>query len=231
MQVDTIEQLQVALAENPQLEERVRHLRRAIVNPLYWAQNATHTQDDQDPQNPYKPFPRRKYFDVCLQLWLNESVVVVEKSRTMLMTWLFSAFCLHWVMSNQPGCCIFLAQDEKRSLKPLDYCWTLWEQSEPELKELWALDRPRKQQSYSRMEFAKGGTLLALPGKEPDAIRSEHPSIVFIDEAAFVERGGECLDVCLATRVPKLVCVSSAYPGWFRNWTKEAKVATWPNVP
>ena len=63
---------------------------------------------------------------------------------------------------------------------------------------------------------------MALPGKDPDKIRGEHPSILLLDEACFIENGGEAFDVALASRVPKALVVSSAAPSWMRRLTKNA---------
>ena len=71
-------------------------------------------------------------------------------------TWTFSAFCLHQMMTCPATRVIFMAQDEDRSLVPLEYCWTLWEQQDEPLKQLWPLDRPREKQSYNTMELKNG---------------------------------------------------------------------------
>jgi hypothetical protein len=34
---------------------------------------------------------------------------------------------------------------------------------------------------------------VAIPGKDPNKIRSEHPTVLVIDEAAFIENGGDIL--------------------------------------
>ena len=200
----------------------------AIADPVWWMRHGTKTVDEQDHVDPYKPFPDYPYFDKLYELWLTEPILFVEKSRTMMLTWFFSALCLHWAMTHQPSKVIFWAQDEDRALKPLEYCWTMWEQMTPRLKALWPLDRPRDRQGYNMLELARGGALLALPGKDPDKIRSEHPSIVMLDEAAFIDKGREAVAVALATRVPKLVALTSANPGWFRSVTKDAQPASWP---
>ncbi len=62
------------------------------------------------------------------------------------------------------------------------------------MKELYPLPRLKKQieeQAVYRVELGGGGWLEALPGKNPDKIRSEHPTIVCMDEAAFNPNGAE----------------------------------------
>lgn len=195
---------------------------KAVVDALWWLKHHTRTKDEQDADNPYKPLPDYEYFGELYRWWLSEPVLFVEKSRTMMVTWFFAGMCLHQAMTREATSVIFWAQDEDRSIKVLDYCWTLWEQQDEPLKQMFALDRTRDRQAYNRMELRNGSWLLSLPGKDPDKIRSEHPSILMMDEACFIEHGGEAYDVALATRVPKIVVVSSAAPSWFRDLTKDA---------
>lgn len=183
----------------------------------------TRTQDEQDPINPYKPFPDYPYFDYLHELWEREPALLVEKSRTMMVTWWGTAECTHYVMTHQPASTIFWAQDEDRAQKCIEYCWTLYEQQDARLKALYPLKRPKDQQaSKSTLEFADGGWLVALPGKDPNKIRSEHPTIVWLDECCFIDNGGEAFDVAISTRVPFIRGVSSAAPSWFRDLTAPA---------
>jgi hypothetical protein len=43
-----------------------------------------------------------------------------------------------------------------------------------------------------------------------------------VDEACFIENGGEAFDIALASRVPKVLLVSTAAPSWIRRLTKNA---------
>ncbi len=200
----------------------------SLADPLHWLRHHTKTQDEQDKENPYKPFPDRPYFHAVKELWDLEQVVMIEKSRTMMISWLIAGFCFHQIANFQPSKCIFWSDTEAHAQTPLNYCWTLWEQSAPFLQARWPLDRPRKQQSETRLELKDGGQLIALPGKNPEAIRSEHPSIVVIDEASLVESFKAAYSIAVATKVPKIVCIATAYPSDFRQITKPAKPAAWP---
>jgi hypothetical protein len=54
-----------------------------------------------------------------------------------------------------------------------------FENQNSSLKRFYPVKRSKTQQSFDRLELADGGTLVALPGKDPDKIRGEHPSILF----------------------------------------------------
>ena len=188
----------------------------------------TKTKDEQDQENPYKPFPEYAYFWQLYSAWQQEDILLIEKSRTMMLTWFFAGLCLHHAMTNPATKVIFWGPDEDRALQPLDYAWTLWENQAQQLKEAWPLDRPRERQSYTKMELANDSVLVALPGKDPDRIRKDHPTIVFFDEAAIIERFEESYGVALAARPVKIVAITSAKPGEFRKITEPAKPVPWP---
>jgi hypothetical protein len=195
-----------------------------ILNSLYWMWNHTKTLDPQDPIQSYKHFPcDRPYLEVLHNVWIQEPIMFVEKSRTMLCSWWIAAETLHWVMTRQPAKAVLWALDEARALTLLNYAKVLYAQQDAIFKSIFPLKAPLDRQAYNRLDLKEGGTLIALPGKDPDRIRSEHPTIVILDEAAFIENGAESFDIALASRVPKMACISSASPGWFRRLTKDAR--------
>jgi hypothetical protein len=75
--------------------------------------------------------------------------------------------------------------------------------------------------------MANGTTFIGIPG-DPNKMRSEHPTIAVLDEAAFIIRGAETYNVVKATRAPKVICLSSAEKGWFEEFTKKAHPVDWP---
>jgi hypothetical protein len=194
-----------------------------VMNSLYWMWNKTKTRDDQDPIHPYKPFPDREYFQVLHNVYKREPVMFLEKSRTMLASWWAAGETVHYCMTHQPSKGIFWSQDEDRSVALLDYAKCLYGQQDAIFREIFPLKRPMERQNTTTLEFADSGKLIALPGKDPDKIRSEHPSILVIDEACFIENGGEAFDIAISSKVPKVIVISSAAPSWFRRLTKDAR--------
>lgn len=193
------------------------------LNSLFWLWGHTRTRDDQDPSQPYKPFPDREYFHLLHNVYMRSPITLCEKSRTMMASWWAAGETVHYVMTHQPSKGIFWSQDEDRSIALLDYAKVLYGQQDAIFREIFPLKRPMERQNTTTLEFADGGKLVALPGKDPDKIRSEHPSILVIDEACFIENGGEAFDVAISSRVPKVIVISSAAPSWFRRMTKDAK--------
>lgn len=205
------------------LEERQQLLESSplvapITSSLTWMRRYTRTWDEQDQANPNKPFPDWSYFDLLHHYWETEETLFLEKSRTVMATWWAVAECFHYVMVNHPASCIFWCPDQDRAEKCIEYSKMLWAQMDPVLKELYPLPRKKKRvedQSVFRFELASGSWLEALPGKNPDKIRSEHPTIVCMDEVAFNSAASQAYNNAVAARPKKLIAFSSAKPGWF----------------
>ena len=185
-----------------------------LIDPIYFMRFGTKTRDDQDPINPYKPFPPHEYFQELHNVWMREKFMFIKKSRTMMASWWAAAETLHMVMNHQPSRAIFWAQDEDRATALLDYAWVLYDQMDDQLKAIYPLERPRDQQSFKELELRDGGLIKALPGKDPQKIRSEHPTILVLDEADFIDNGAEAFDVAIASKVPWVLAISTPNPGW-----------------
>jgi hypothetical protein len=75
----------------------------------------------------------------------------------------------------------------------------------------WAEKGAQKPLSYSR------GAKTFYP-----EFLSEHPTLLVVDEACFIENGGEAFDVALASRVRRILMMATAAPSRIRRLTKNA---------
>jgi hypothetical protein len=199
----------------------------AVRDKLFWLQQCTNTKDEQDTANPYKPFPPLPYFKYVLDVLDYEPIVFLEKSRTMMCSWIVSGWAAHLAFTHPATCVVFQSEDEDRAVHDVEYCKTLWEQSPKPLQERWPLLKPLEKQPYNEMRLANQSRLIGIPG-DPDKIRSEHPTCVVLDEAAHITEGEKSYNIAAATRCPHLICLSSANPGWFRDATEFATPVDWP---
>jgi len=214
--------------------ERARRLegelkaRRSLKDPYFWLTRCTETLDEQDKENPYKPFPQKEYIEFLIEFLLRpeEQVIFIEKSRTMMASWTVSAVAA-WTAFTRPGTCVvFQSKDESRAVHDVDYAKTLWRRSIPELRERWKLPKEIDSQPYTEFYLSNDSRLVGIPG-DPEKIRSEHPTIVVLDEAAHIPEGERSFNVAAGTRCPKIIALSSANPGWFQEITEDAKPAPW----
>ena len=207
-------------------EQRLR-CQLAVRDAHYWLTECTETKDEQDKINPYKPFPRLPYLPYVLDVLDYEPISFHEKSRTMMMSWIVSGWAAHMAFTHPATCVVFQSEDEDRAVHDVMYAKTLWQRSLPGLREAWPLSKPLEKQPYNEFNLANGSRMLGIPGN-PDKIRSEHPTVVVLDEAAHITEGEKSYNVAAATRCLHLVCLSSANPGWFREATEFATPVDWP---
>jgi len=136
-----------------------------------------------------------------------------------------------WKMFTQPATSvIFQSEDEERALHDVEYVKVLWENTLPELQARWKpykdrhpRDQPKESFTMENASWCKG-----IVGN-PNKIRSEHPTIVILDEAAHIIRGEESFNIATATRCRYIVCLSSANPGWFADIVERADQIHWPD--
>src|SRR4030042_477601 len=71
-----------------QQEERLK-ASIAVKNPFFWLTECTTTEDEQDQQNPFKPFPDKTYLRLVMEYLENEPspINLLKKSRTMMASW------------------------------------------------------------------------------------------------------------------------------------------------
>lgn len=193
------------------IQEELRS-RRAIEDPYYWLTECTRTKDEQDALNPFKPFPRKLYIRVLLEMLAHEPVFYLWKSRTMMASWTCCGKAAHMGFTRPATGVIFQSQDETRAVKCIEYVKTLWEESTDDLRKRWPCRIPPWKQSYNRFELDNKSWFWGIPG-DPQKIRSEHPTIVMFDECAIMEHWEEAYNTAMGTRTPHIWNVSSAFPG------------------
>ncbi len=121
------------------------------------------------------------------------------------------------------------SEDEDRAVNFVKYAKRLWEQSTPEIQTRWKPKAGRlpSQQPFNEFHLDNKSWIKGIPGN-PDKVRSEHPYAVIFDEAAHMTLGEAAFNIAQATRCKKIICISSANPGWFRELTKDAAMEHWP---
>lgn len=200
---------------------------RAINDCRYWILNCTKTQDEQDPVDPFKPFPDRRYFGPIFDVMENESPVFIYKSRTMMETWQVCAWTAHFCFTHPGMKAVFQSEDEDRAVHCVECCKILWENSLDVLKASWPLKKSLEKQAYNRLEMANKSEFSGIPGN-PNKVRSEHPTIFVMDEAAIIAQGEESWNTAQGARCPKMVALSSAYPGWMQDVYDTTVPVDWP---
>ena len=212
------------------------------------------TKDEHDQAEPMKPIPdtpnRRSFLDCLLvagktlkpegaiwakaaghsELWLTalatSGLFMTEKSRQVMATWICCAWML-WVAKYQAHRLILVQskrEDDAAALvftkDPFFARISFMEHHLP--AHLKTLTFP-KAGSYGHLYFPNGSHIWAIP-EGGDIIRSQTPSIVFSDEAAFQPEFGAALSAALPAIKGggAFIGVSSAEPGAFQELVEAA---------
>jgi hypothetical protein len=191
-----------------------------VADPLTWMQQHTRTRDshwrEAGAASPYRALPDKPYFRPLVEGFRREPVLFVEKSRDMMISWLFVGIFTHAAMTTPGIEILFQSQKEAKAFELVDYAKVLYQNQKPEISAAYPLARALGRQADGVLEFAHGSRIIGIPGGG-DQIRSYHPWGLFQDEAAFMPEAGEAYDHAVPV-CQKIVVVSSAGPGWFADF-------------
>jgi len=166
-----------------------------------------------------RPFVDLGYFEPIIKTWLQRYLVLVEKSRDMMATWLVVMMHAWDVFYHEGRQHIFQSEDAPKALELVKRAQFIYEH------------QPKFLKRFGKIKFAstasKSGMLrveqlnseiLGFP-QGPDQVRQYHPTGLFQDEAAFQIQAG----AAFAAAKPaiqnggRFTAISSANPGWFQR--------------
>lgn len=214
---DDEEQRQKKIAEQKAKNREDECIRAMLSDPLLWLQRHTKTKDshwrEHGADSPYRRFPDKPYFLPLMEGFQENPVIFVEKSRDLMLSWLFVGLFTHAAMTTEGIEVLFQSQKQEKACELVEYAKILYEQSDEAIRKAYPL--AKKNQAADVLEFAHGSRIITIPGGG-DQIRSYHPWGLLMDEAAFMPEAGESYDNAVPV-CKKIVVLSSAGPGWFAD--------------
>jgi len=205
------------------------------------------TKDEHDPVTPVKLIPDKMYLRVMLDCLLltagliepakaryamdggipvadfyNTGMLAIEKSRQVLATWLLAGYCL-WRAKFQAHQLILWQSKKEDDAANVVY------DKEPHIARISFMESnlPRALQdgifpkgaSRCNLRFPLGSRIWGIP-EGADIIRSNTPSVLVADEAAFQPEFASAKDAAMPAIKGggQLIAVSSAAPGSFAQW-------------
>ena len=67
---------------------------KCVKDPYYFMTHWANTLDVHDDINPVSLFPKKEYIKIIVEIWLNSQLLLVPKSRQMMMSWIFTTLYL-----------------------------------------------------------------------------------------------------------------------------------------
>jgi phage FluMu gp28-like protein len=182
-----------------------------------WAaikEQAVFTLDQTDYKKPVKPFPNRPNLEFLTREWQQHRLLLVPKSRRMMMSWLMTWLHL-WMAMFHPGRSIFLVSDkEQKSDELVRRCEFMFDNL-PDGKIL----KPQIRSKYCLLEFpGLNSYIMGIPSGASQ-LRQYTASALLFDEFAFWSDAMETLGAARPTTEGggRLTIISSAQDGPFKR--------------
>ena len=177
------------------------------------------TKDEKD-EGKVKPFPLHKEYLVELAgHFVREPILLVPKSRQMMVSWLAVAFCT-WRCYARPNQLI-VWQSKTES----DAAAMVFDKDDPQVARMsficsrlprWAFDMPKG--SYASLLWPNGSMVKGAK-QNPEMVRQLSPSVIVSDEMGFQEYAAEIYTAAkpALTGGGQFIGISSANPGFFQE--------------
>lgn len=163
-------------------------------DPYYWMTNWAYTQDTHDPENAIKPFPQKEYIDILVKLWLKEKLLLVPKSRQMLISWIFTALYLWDTQFHENRLTFFQSKKEDDANELVKRSRFIWDREpkflkryyeDGQYKELICNPHNHGEHVYCLMDFPQINSKIKGIPEGGDIIRMYTSTGILSDEMAF----------------------------------------------
>lgn len=170
---------------------------RRCENDLLYFLGFVYTHDEHDKESPTKKFPLDKqYLRELAKLFETEQLLLVEKSRQMMVTWLMVA-CHLWDAMFHKGRRIFIQSKKEVDANHLiDRAKFIYRHLPETMRQLYPANKPM---AYLKLEFGKNNSILQGTPQGADVLRQYTVSRLFQDEMAFQEKAEEAYIAALPT--------------------------------
>ena len=184
---------------------------RYAVDPWAWASEVVITQDEASGASLRFPSDR-EYLHDLFDIFENESLIAIPKSRRVFVTWGVATYLTHRARYKKNQALFVQSETEDKAAFVVDKRCAFIEENLPK-----ALQRPVK--AVRTIKGAVGqltyeGTKSYIKGiaQGRDALRAFTPSIVFLDECEFQQEGRQSLVAALpfAEKGAKIILVSTS---------------------
>lgn len=212
-------------------EERqaeAKRVREATGTTLHWLQNYTKTFNnhwkEQGLESPYMPFPDWPFFAPLLE-WLEDDEDpdprLIEKSRTMMVTWAIMGYLTLQAMLVPEREIIVQTMTEDKGELPIDYAKCLYLSQPDWLRKAFPVPKPIDKQPMDELRFSNGSVIFGIPAGA-GKIRSYHPWGYFSDETAFQAEAGAAYDEALSA-AKKVILNSTAAASWYFDFLNDVE--------
>lgn len=165
-----------------------------------------------------RPFTVFPYTEPIIRTWLRHKILLIEKSRDMVTTWLTVVMYTWDTLFHQNRENVFQSNDSSKTIDLVERAHFIWNNQPSFLKNVHKATFTSGQTRSGIMRVPDiNSVILGFPDGA-DQFRYIHPSGVFVDEAAF-QKEAEATFAALRPAIGaggRYTAVSSANPGFFQ---------------
>lgn len=195
--------------------------RKCATDPFHFIVKYLLTEDSQDLDNPYKPFPERcyDYLRHLLDYILTEPLLAIEKSRQVMVTWLMAAYSL-WLCLFHKGVMVRIQSKKKEDVEDIIDRISVLYRSMPN----WLKARHPAKIIGDRIRFPMTRSKIVAVPQGAGHHRGPTPTLVWNDETADqsdLPAIWKALRPSLAAGKGRVVFTSTQAQSWFSMLTKD----------
>jgi len=182
-------------------------------DPWHWIYNWVWTLDTHDKKCPKKWFPDKEYIKRFVEVYQKEDLLLVPKSRQMMLTWICVSLFLHEAIFNNGRYLFMISKKEKDAddlvQKRIKYIYD----------QLPKFMQPKVVFTFCNANFPDNNCVIHGFPQGADQIRSQTASTVLVDEAAFQPEAESTYEAIKPSidGGGKIIMISSANPGFFER--------------
>ena len=159
---------------------------KVLESPLYFLYNYCYTLDQEDRKNPIKKFPQKDYIEELVKIWIKQRLLLIVKSRRMMLTWLFNGLFLWDTMYHNAVNTFFISKKEDDADDLVNRSFFIYDHLPDFLK-------VPCRKKHCLLEFPDMNSLIKGVSQDADALRQQTATNLFSDEMAFQPFGKEAL--------------------------------------
>ena len=200
------------VAQSPKLQAvEVEKCKR---DPWYWLENYAWTKDEHDSKRPFKRFPCKDYLKRITEVWQRERLLLIPKSRQMMISWLLVALYLHDAQFHPGRLIVYQSKKGEDATALIRRSLVIFDRQPSWMKQ----ENRFREHPHGKLTFpAIESSIVGLP-QGAEQLRSYTLSGLLVDEAAYQPLMQEAWTAAKPTIDAgdcRVTMVSSANPSFF----------------
>lgn len=161
---------------------------RAKKDPYFFLTNFCYTMDEhwqeKGLKDPFQLFPKKEYVQDLCDIFVTENLIIIEKTRQMMASWIMCGLALWFTMFNQGRRTFLMSKKEKDANALVDRCKVIYSR----LPKIFKDRHPSDPDKYLQIRWGKQDSIIEGIPQGPDQVRSYTSSLIIMDEAAFQDK-------------------------------------------